>query len=55
MLQFDILVPMQLLKEMETSAGIGVPIDPDSDQAWGNDSSSPTSCSRRTAPSRRGS
>ena len=38
MLQFDILVPMQLLKEMKTSAGIGVPIDPDSDQAWGLDS-----------------
>ncbi len=38
MLQFDILVPMQLLKEMRTAAGIGVPIDPDSDQAWGVDS-----------------
>src|SRR6185437_10697461 len=38
LLPFDILVPMQLLKEMRTSAGIGVPIDPDSDQAWGLDS-----------------
>jgi putative ABC transport system permease protein len=35
-LPFDILVPMQLLKELRTSAGIGVPIDPD-DQEWGND------------------
>ena len=37
MLQFDILVPMQLLKEMKTSAGIGVPIDPEDGQAWGLD------------------
>ena len=35
-LGFDILVPMHLLKQLRTSAGIGVPIDPD-DQGWGND------------------
>jgi putative ABC transport system permease protein len=35
-LPFDILIPMQLLKELRTSAGIGVTIDPD-DQNWGND------------------
>ena len=35
-LAFDLLVPMQLLKELRSSAGIGVPIDPD-DQEWGND------------------
>jgi putative ABC transport system permease protein len=38
LLGFDILVPMKLLKEMKTSAGIGVPVDPDDRQAWGNDS-----------------
>jgi putative ABC transport system permease protein len=30
---FDILVPMQLVKDMKTTAGIGVPMDPDS-QDW---------------------
>jgi putative ABC transport system permease protein len=33
-LAFDILVPMQLVKQMNTLAGIGVPIDPDS-KDWG--------------------
>ncbi|MET0660474.1 MAG: ABC transporter permease [Steroidobacteraceae bacterium] len=33
-LAFDILVPMQLVRQMKTTAGIGVPIDPDS-QDWG--------------------
>ena len=33
-LAFDILVPMQLVNEMKTMAGIGVPINPDS-QDWG--------------------
>jgi putative ABC transport system permease protein len=36
LLIFDILVPMQLLKEMKTTGGIGVLIDPDS-QFWGVD------------------
>jgi putative ABC transport system permease protein len=35
-LGFDILVPMQLVNELKTSAGIGVLIDPDT-QEWGND------------------
>jgi putative ABC transport system permease protein len=34
-LAFDILLPMQLLRELKTSAGIGVPVNPD-DQDWGN-------------------
>ena len=34
-LAFDILVPMQLLRELRTTAGIGVPVNPD-DQEWGN-------------------
>jgi putative ABC transport system permease protein len=33
-LGFDILVPMQLVNEMKTTAGIGVPINPDN-QDWG--------------------
>ena len=36
-LTFDILIPMQLLKEMRTTGGIGAPINPD-DQGWGDDS-----------------
>jgi putative ABC transport system permease protein len=35
-LRFDILVPMDFLKTMPTTAGIGVPVDPDG-EAWGND------------------
>ena len=35
-LPFEALVPMDLLRDLKTSAGIGVPIDPDND-AWGND------------------
>ncbi len=33
-LAFDILVPMQLLKEMKITAGFGTPVDPD-EQDWG--------------------
>ena len=33
-LAFDILVPMQLLKEMKVTAGFGTPADPD-EQDWG--------------------
>ena len=32
---FDILVPMRLLKELRTTAGIGVPVNPD-EEDWGN-------------------
>lgn len=35
-LRFDILVPMDFLKTLPTTAGIGVPVDPDG-EAWGND------------------
>ena len=34
-LSFDILVPMRLLREFRSDAGIGVPVNPD-DQAWDN-------------------
>jgi putative ABC transport system permease protein len=36
LLVFDVLIPMQVLKEMKTTGGIGVLIDPDS-QNWGVD------------------
>jgi len=36
LLVFDVLVPMQLLKELKTTGGIGILIDPDS-QSWGFD------------------
>ena len=35
-LQFNVLVPMDLMPEFNTSAGIGVPVDPASDN-WGQD------------------
>jgi putative ABC transport system permease protein len=35
-LRFDILVPMDFLKTLPTTAGIGIPLDPDG-EAWGND------------------
>jgi putative ABC transport system permease protein len=35
-LRFDMLLPMDLLKEMPTSVGMGVPVDPDGEQ-WGMD------------------
>lgn len=35
-LPFDVLVPMDLLKGFQSTAGIGVPVDPDGPQ-WGND------------------
>jgi putative ABC transport system permease protein len=35
-LAFDILVPMQLLREMKVTAGYGTPVDPD-EQNWGAD------------------
>ncbi len=34
--RFEVLVPMDLLRAMPTSAGIGIPIDPDGEQ-WGAD------------------
>ncbi len=37
MLNFDILVPMQLLQEMKTTGGIGVLLDADDMQSWGTD------------------
>ena len=35
-LQFNVLLPMDLLTELNTSAGIGVPVDPNAD-SWGQD------------------
>jgi putative ABC transport system permease protein len=36
LLNFDVLVPMKLVKEIGSGGGLGVPLDPDG-QNWGND------------------